>query len=51
MIYLMTSQPTTCPKCGARTDVIADFYHTKLYALINECLNIDCKHVFLEVET
>jgi hypothetical protein len=51
MFYLITDQPTTCPICGARTDVIANFYHTKLQMLINECLNTRCKHVFLEGET
>ena len=48
--YLMNDQPTTCPFCGARTDIISDFYHTNLKLFINECLDIKCKHVFLEVE-
>ena len=47
----MTDQPTMCPICGARIDIIADFYHTNLLMQINECLDIDCKYVFLEVET
>ncbi len=51
MFYLMTDQPTTCPICGVRSDIIADLYHTNLQLLINECLNINCKLVFLEVET
>jgi hypothetical protein len=46
----MNDQPTTCPICGARTDIISDFHHTNLQLLINECLNTHCKHVFLEVE-
>jgi len=48
--YLITDQPTTCPICGARTDMIFNFHHTNLKLLINECLNFQCKHVFLEVE-
>jgi hypothetical protein len=51
MIFqLMTDQPTTCPICGVRTDIISDFWHTNQQYLISECLNIQCKHVILEVE-
>jgi len=50
MFYLITDQPTTCPICGARTDIAGNFYHTNLRLFVNECLNINCKHVFLEVE-
>ncbi len=50
MLYLITDQPTTCPTCGTRTDIISNFYHTNLRLFVNECLNINCKHVFLEVE-
>jgi hypothetical protein len=49
--YLVTDQPTTCPICGATTDIIANFFHTSLKLNINECLDSGCKHVFLEVET
>ena len=47
---LMTDQPTTCPFCGARTDIISDLYHTNLKLQINECLDVSCKHVFLEID-
>jgi len=50
MFYLMTDQPTTCPLCGVRSDIIADLYHTNLKLMVNECLNINCKHLFSEVE-
>ena len=50
-LYLINDQPTTCPLCGARSDIISDFYHTNLLMLINECLYGGCKYVFLEVET
>lgn len=49
-MYLMTDQPTTCPICGARSEVISDLHHTNLRLFINECLDIQCKHVFLETE-
>jgi hypothetical protein len=38
----MTDQPTT--------DIVADFHHTNIRLLINECLDIRCKQVFLEIE-
>lgn len=46
----MNDQPITYPYCGARTDIIADFYHTISLLFIHECLNSECKHVFFEVE-
>ena len=49
-MYYITEQPTTCPVCGVRTDLLADFYHTNLKMLVSECLNIKCKHVLLEIE-
>jgi hypothetical protein len=48
--YFMTDQPTTCPICGARTDIIADFSHTLLKMEVNECLDKDCQYLFLEVD-
>jgi hypothetical protein len=49
-LYLITDQPSTCPICGIRSEVVSNFYHTNLQLVINECLNINCKLVFLEVE-
>jgi hypothetical protein len=48
--YLITDQPTTCPICGARTDIISSFFHTLLQLDVNECLDTRCKYVFFEVE-
>lgn len=48
--YLMNDQPTTCPVCGARTDIVSDFLSGKLQVFVNHCLNNQCKHVFFEVE-
>jgi hypothetical protein len=48
--YLITDQPTTCPVCGTRTDVVADFLHTFQKLSVQACLNTQCKHVFFEVE-
>lgn len=45
-VYLMNDQPTTCPKCGLRTVIIADLYHTNLKAAIHICENE--KYIFVE---
>jgi predicted RNA-binding Zn ribbon-like protein len=46
-ILLMSDQPTTCPKCGARTDLLADLSHTNAGIQIEQCLNDGCGWVFL----
>ena len=48
--YLLTDQPTTCPICGTRTEMLADFLHTSNLLVVERCLNSRCKYVFLEVE-
>jgi len=48
--YYMLDQPTTCPICGSRTDIISSFFHTKLKMEVNECLDSRCKHIFCEVD-
>ncbi|HWZ15897.1 MAG TPA: hypothetical protein VNW95_11735 [Mucilaginibacter sp.] len=50
LYYLMGDLPTTCPICGARTQIISDFLHTLKKLGVNECLNDNCKYVFLEVD-
>jgi len=46
----MLEQPTTCPICGARTEVISSFFHTLLKMEVNECLAEKCRHRFCEVD-
>jgi hypothetical protein len=47
-IFLASDQPTTCPKCGARSDfedyTISD---PKNILQIHTCLNLACKFEFL----
>ena len=50
IVYLITDQPSTCPICGARTDIILSFSQAKMNASIQECLDTHCKHVFIEAE-
>lgn len=46
-VYIYTEQPTTCPKCSSRTDVIVDFPHTKDQTQIHKCLNPVCEETFV----
>ena len=48
VIFTLTDQPTTCPKCGARTDLIIDYSHTNIRGMVEECLG--CGYGFLVVE-
>jgi len=46
----MSEQPTQCPICLTRTDLVADFAHTNFKGKIEECLNWECKYLFIEQE-
>lgn len=49
-VFMMSDQPTTCPYCGNRTEIISDLFHTNLKAQVNKCYSIKCKSLFVEVE-
>jgi len=48
LIFLVSDQPTTCPKCGTRSDfenyTISD---SKNVLQMHTCLNSSCKFEFL----
>lgn len=46
-VMLYSDQPTTCPKCGARTDIILDLSHTNCQAQVNQCLSNECNFEFV----
>jgi hypothetical protein len=46
LVYIQSDQPTTCPKCGSRTDLIVDFSHIKPPIEIEQCLDSNCGFVF-----
>jgi len=46
--FLRSDQPTNCPFCGARTDVILDFSHTLRQVQVHQCLNTGCAFTFFE---
>jgi hypothetical protein len=44
-----SEQPTTCPKCGARTEILFDLGHSINVTQIHECLNTLCGNIFVAV--
>ncbi len=44
-IYLYSDQPTTCPKCGSRTEILFESLNEQNTQL-HLCHNIDCQHIF-----
>lgn len=46
-IYLFTDQPTTCPKCGNRTEILIDFYDHLYKTQLYECMTINYGFQFL----
>ena len=45
-VYLMNDQPMTCPKCGLRTLIVGDFFHTNFKSAIHQCG--EDRYVFIE---
>jgi hypothetical protein len=50
IVFMMTDQPTTCPYCGRRTEIVSDLLHTKMKAQVHKCPGESCNSVFVEVE-
>ena len=46
-IYLISDQPTTCPKCGSRTDINLDLYKTPEQTQHHKCLSPICGFEFV----
>lgn len=44
---ISSDQPVTCPKCGARTDVMLDLSHTRNQVQVHQCLSSSCEFVFV----
>jgi hypothetical protein len=47
MIWLNGDQPTTCPYCGARTDVTFNLSHSIRNTVVEKCLNEKCEFEFV----
>lgn len=50
IMFLCGDQPTTCPKCGLRTDILLDMSHTRYGTQIHLCENQSCNFLFVQVE-
>lgn len=44
---LANDQPQTCPSCGLRTEILADFIHTASQTQIHLCPGKDCGSEFV----
>lgn len=40
-IFLSSDQPTTCPKCGIRTEIINDFVISQYHKCLSEMCNFE----------
>jgi hypothetical protein len=47
LVYIYSDQPTTCPRCGARSEVVLDLSHTNNRTEVHLCLDKYCKYEFI----
>ncbi len=45
--YFYSDQPTTCPKCGSRTNILLDLAHTKMQTQVHVCCDRSCRFEFI----
>ena len=46
-VLIINDQPTTCPKCGMRTDIVLDLTHTTNQIQIHRCSDEECNCQFV----
>jgi len=46
-IFVFSDQPTTCPECGARTEITLDLYKTPEQTQLHKCLSNSCQYEFV----
>jgi hypothetical protein len=49
-VYIFSDQPTTCPKCGVRTEISFDLYETPEHTQHHKCLSKLCGFEFVMQE-
>jgi len=47
-VFIRNDQPTSCPYCGSRTEILVDLSCTRFQTQIHECLRKTCRYVFIE---
>ena len=46
-VYIYADQPTTCPLCGVRSEIVFDMSHTIHQTQIHHCQNEKCQFKFV----
>lgn len=46
-VYIYSDQPTTCPKCGTRSEVVLNFAHTSDKTEVHLCPDNNCNYEFI----
>jgi len=46
-VFTFTDQPTTCPECGNRTEIILDLIYSPLKTQHHQCLSKNCSFRFI----
>lgn len=49
-VFIYNDQPTTCPDCGARTEVVCEDLTSPERRQTHRCAALDCARVFDTVE-
>ena len=45
-IYFYSDQPTTCPKCGTRTEIFLEMENIE-HIQLHKCPSVQCSYEFL----
>ena len=46
-IFIYSDQATTCPYCGANSEIILNLSHTMDQTQIHKCMNLKCEQEFV----
>ncbi len=46
-VFTYTDQPTTCPKCGSRSEIFLDLFNTQEKTQHHKCLYKNCNFKFI----
>jgi len=49
-VFIYTDQPTTCPQCGSRTEIILSLSDTIEQTQIHKCNFLNCNYKFVMQE-
>lgn len=48
-LFVYSDQPTTCPYCGARSELIGDMQNSTDLMQVHKCMNIRCQIEFVMI--